>query len=132
MSRKVTRKKMKSFAKKYVAHLCSRVSSTGYNYVAVHEYLIGTRTSRSMCYLERNTSRGGEVSRKVIKIKNEIICKIMWLTSAAASPPLDPTTLRSAGTSPLVLDIVVKTGKNTKGGREASRSGNSYVCTNES
>jgi len=45
------------------------------------------------------------VSRKVIN------AKIMWLTSAAASPPLDPTTLRSAGTSPLVLDIVVKTGE---------------------
>ena len=54
--------------------------------------------------------------------------KNMWLTSDAASPPLDPTTLRSAGTSPLVLEIVVKTGENTKGiRREVSRSGNSYV-----
>ena len=33
----------------------------------------------------------------------------MWLISVAASPPLDPTTLRSAVTLPLALDIVVKT-----------------------
>jgi len=50
------------------------------------------------------------VSRKVIKRKKmKSFAKIMWPSSAAASPPLDPTTLRSAGTSPLVLDIVVKT-----------------------
>ena len=35
--------------------------------------------------------------------------KHMWLTSAAVSPPLDP-----AGNLPLVLDIVVKTGKQYK------------------
>ena len=29
---------MKSFAKKNVAHLCSRVSPAGHNYVAVHKY----------------------------------------------------------------------------------------------
>ena len=40
---------------------------------------------------------------------------IMWLIYAATPPPLDPTTLRSAATSPLVLDIVVKTEKIQKG-----------------
>ena len=61
---------MKSFAKEYVAQLCSRVSPAGHNYVAVREdFADGTGSSRSMCYLERNASRGGEVSRKVIKRK---------------------------------------------------------------
>ena len=46
------------------------------NDVAVREdFAGGTGTSRSLCYLERNTSRGGEVSRKVVNRKNEIICK---------------------------------------------------------
>ena len=36
------------------------------------------------------------------------------------------------GSLPLVLDIdVVKTGKNTSGRREVSRSRNSFVCNNE-
>ena len=62
-------------------------------------------TSRSMYYLDRNTISGGEVSRKVIrKVKS---FEKMWLTSAVASALLDTTTLRSAGTSPLVLELTV-------------------------
>ena len=64
--------------------------------------------------MESDKSRGGEVSRKVIKRKKKSFAKQMRLTSAAAPPPLDPTTLRSAANSPLVLDIVVKTGKQYK------------------
>ena len=75
MSRKVIRKS-EIICKKVVAHLCSRVSLAGHNYVAVRGYFAaGTGTSRPMCYLESNKSRGGEVSRKVIKRKKEIICK---------------------------------------------------------
>ena len=54
--------------------------------------------------------------------------KDMWLTSDAASPPTDPTTLRSAGILPLVQEIVVKIGKNTNKRREVSRNENSFVC----
>ena len=86
-----------------------------------------------MCYLESNKSRGGEVSRKVIKRKKmKSFAKQMRLISVATPSALDLTTLQSAGSLPLVLDIVVvKTGKNTSGRREVSRSRNSFVCNNE-
>ena len=56
------------------------------------------------------------MSRKVIKRKKmKPFAKHMCLTSVATPSTLDPTTLQSAGSLPLVLDIVVKTGKNTTG-----------------
>ena len=70
MSRKVIKRKNEIISKTNAAHLCSRVSPAGHNGVAVHEdFAGGTGTSRSLCYLERNTSRGEEVSRKVVNRK---------------------------------------------------------------
>ena len=75
MSRKGIRK-MKSFAKKRGSPLKPHQPRWTQNYVAVSEdFADGIGTSRSIWYPERNTSREGEVSRKVIKRKNEIICK---------------------------------------------------------
>ena len=76
MSRKVIKRKNEIICKTNAAHLCSRASPAGHSGVAVREdFAGGTGTSRSLCHLERNTSRGEEVSRKVVNRKNEIICK---------------------------------------------------------
>ena len=57
-----------------MSHLFGRMDPVGCTCTAVcGGFAAGT--CRSMCYLERNTSRGEDVSRKVIKRKNEIICK---------------------------------------------------------
>ena len=45
------------------------------------------------------------MSRKVTRKKMKSFAKNMWLTSAATSASLDTTTLRSVGTSPLVLEL---------------------------
>ena len=56
-----------------MSHLVGHIGPVGCTYTAVR-WGFAAGTSRSMCYLDRNTSRGGEVSRKVIR-KNEGICK---------------------------------------------------------
>ena len=48
------------------------------------------------------------MSRKVIKRKKvKSFAKNVWLTSSDASPQLDQTTLRCAGSLPLVLELAV-------------------------
>ena len=59
---------------KKLSHLFGRMGPVGCTRTAVRGGF-AAGTSRSMCYLKRNTSRGEEVSRKVIKRKHEIICK---------------------------------------------------------
>ena len=55
--------------------------------------------------LKRNANGGRNVSRKVIKKVKHII-RNMHLTSADALPPSEVVMLKSAGKSPLELDIV--------------------------
>ena len=71
------------------------------------------------------------MSRKVIKRKNEMICKTYVSHLCSHVTRTGPSTLQSAGSLPLELDIVAKTGKNTNRRREASRSRNIFVCKNE-
>ena len=72
----------------------------------------------------RTNLLGSDIARRLAKKKKmKSFAKQMRLTSVATPSALDLTTLQSAGSVPLVLDIdVVKTGKNTSGRREVSRS----------
>ena len=56
-----------------VSHLFRRIGPIGCSCTAVR-WCFAVVTSRSMCYLDRNTRSGGGVSGKVIR-KNEIIRK---------------------------------------------------------
>ena len=51
------------------------------------------------------------MSRKVIKRKNEMICKTYVSHLCSHVTRTGPSTLQSAGSLPLELDIVAKTGK---------------------
>ena len=67
--------KIKSFILQHmekVSHLFGRIGPVDCTCTAVH-WVFAVGTSRSICYLEKNTSKGGEVNRTMI-IKNEIIC----------------------------------------------------------
>ena len=88
-----------------MSHLFRRIGPVGCTCTAVRwGFAVGT--NRSICYLNRNTSSGGEVSRTWIK-KVKSFAKELWFTSAAALALLGTTTLRSATTLPLVLELAV-------------------------